>query len=72
MKVELNEYGTCFEIALTPETLEDAAKLIRLGINGTREVRNVFAFASSDKTISGGVTIGKRKKPASKVVAGGW
>ena len=42
------------------------------GLLSALPVSNVFAFASSDKTISGGVTIGKRKKPASKVVAGGW
>ena len=67
MKAELNEYNGCFEIALTPETIEDAAKIIRMAINGTKEVRSVNAYAYSSNAISGAVVIGKRKQSTSTI-----
>jgi hypothetical protein len=67
MKVALDEYEGCFGIVLTPETLEDAAKILRMGMNGTKEVRNVSADVYPDNTLYGYVTIGKRKQPTSSV-----
>ena len=62
MKTELMEHAGCFEVAFTAETAEDAAKLCRMGVNATKEVRSVHAYAYSSNTISGSVVIGKRKQ----------
>ena len=72
MKVNVNEHGGCFSINLEPETIAEAALLIRLGINGTKEVRSLSAYASGDNTISACVVIGKHKKPSSQVAKGKW
>lgn len=61
MKVELNEYDGCFEIALTAETVADAAKLARMSANRTTKLRSCGADAYQDGTFCGYVVIGKRK-----------
>lgn len=67
MKVELNEYDGCYEIALTAETVADAAKLARMSANRTTELRSCGADAYKDGTFYGHVVIGKRKNDTSAI-----
>jgi len=70
VKCEVTEYPGFFGVELTPETIEEAAVLIRLGMNATRELRYVGAAARSDKTIDASITIGKAKRGASAIARG--
>ena len=72
MKSELTEHGECFEVSFTPETIEEAATIIRMGMNGVKEVRSYSANVYKDHTISGYIVIGKRKSPRSNVAPGRW
>lgn len=72
VKVEVREYEGCFGIDLTPETIEEAALLIRLGINGTLELRSLNAAAHSSGRIDASLVIGKRKQQRANVKAGKW
>jgi len=67
MKVELNEYDGCFKIALTAETVADAATLARMSANRTTELRSCGANAYKDGTFCGHVVIGKRKNNTSTI-----
>ena len=67
MKVELHEYKGCYEIALTAESVADAAKLARLSTNRTTELRACGADAFNDGTFCGHVVIGKRKNNTSAI-----
>ena len=67
MKVELNEYDGCFDIALTAETVADAAKMARMSMNRTTELRSCGADAYADGTFYGHVVIGKRKNNTSTI-----
>ena len=67
MKVELIEHEGCFEIGLKPESMEDVVLLIRFGINATKEVRSIGAYAHQDKTASAWLVVGKRSKASSEV-----
>lgn len=62
MKAEPNEYNEDFWINLTAETLEEAAMLVRLGINSTAELKLCEASAIG-KEIAAVIEIGKRKSP---------
>ena len=72
MKVTVQEHSACFGIELTPETIAEAALLIRLGINATKDVRSVSATAHADGSIYGSVVIGKRKQSRCAVKAGSY
>ena len=67
MKVEVLEYEGCFSISISPETMAEAARLVRFGLNATKEVRSVDTIAYSDGTFSSHVVFGKRRNPLSGV-----
>lgn len=67
MKISFNEYGGCFEVAMTAETVQEAALLARFGINGTKEVRSIGAHAFLDGTFTAHVVIGKRRNHQSAI-----
>jgi hypothetical protein len=56
---------------MAPENVKDAAALVRLKMNGIKEVRGIYAGCYEDGTISGSVVIGKRKQSDSSVRAQG-
>lgn len=59
MKLNINEYESFF-IELEAESTEEAALLVRMGMNATQKIR-VTAFAS-DKSINAQISIGNSKK----------
>lgn len=67
MKITLQEYDGCFSFDMEAETLKDAALLVRMGINATKEIRFLSAIAPSDGDFRGIVVIGKRKRPTAEV-----
>lgn len=66
MRVELHEYDGCFEISLVAETVEEAAQLVRMGMNTTKELRyqRTYAYQSG---ISADVVLGKSKRADASV-----
>lgn len=62
VKVTLMEHKECFSIVMDPESVKDAAVLVRLKMNGTKEIRGLYAECYGDGSISGSVVIGKRKQ----------
>lgn len=60
MKITLNEWDGCFCLDFEAENLADAAMLVRLGRNGTKEVR-AGNVSVQEKGVTGYITIGKRK-----------
>lgn len=67
MKVEFNAHDECFTIDLSPETVADAAALVRFGINATKELIDVSTIAYRDGTFTSFVQIGKRKNDTGRV-----
>ena len=71
MKAKLIEYGVnhggSFGIDFEAENLEDAALLVRFGINFTKEVIYASTDASSDGRITSCVVIGKKKKSEGQI-----
>lgn len=46
MKIQFNEYDSVFSLDLTAETLEDAALLVRFGLNTTNKINYKAAYVS--------------------------
>lgn len=69
MKAEVDEYDGCFSIILEAETLAEAAIVVRMGINATKELRCVDALATrnGDNPIYVAIVIGKRKQSESGI-----
>jgi len=67
MKIELYEFDDCFDISLEAETVEEAARIIRMGMNSKKDLNYVIASAFDDQTIFGSISIGKRKRGHSEV-----
>lgn len=67
MKAKIAEYEGCFQIELDAETLEDAALIVRLGRNRTKELRSLNATASPSGGFVVSLVIGKRKDASSLV-----
>lgn len=72
MKVVLKEYDGYFLIDLLPETIADAALLMRFGMNSTSDASSISTYASANRKIETSVSFRKRKRVASKVAAGKW
>ncbi len=72
MKVQLAEHSGCFEISLEPETPKEVAQLVRLGVNGTKEVRAISTTVGNDLSVNAWLVLGKRKQPRSQVAPGRW
>ena len=67
MKVKVEEFDGCFSIDMEPETVAEAAILLRVAINGKKEVRGIYCSAYTDLTMSASVVIGKRKDTSSQI-----
>ena len=67
MKIQFTEHEGCFEISLTAETMQEAAGLVRFGMNRTNEIRSAGADVYKDGTFGSNVVFGKSKKANSNV-----
>ncbi len=68
MKAEINEYDGCYAIDLTAETVEDAAKLVRLGMNTTKELRSLESYVSQSGTFfSASCVVAKAHKASNQI-----
>jgi hypothetical protein len=67
MQIKLIEHGNCFSFDLEPESIADAALIIRLKMNAKKEVRGVYASAHRDGHVSGALVIGKVRNERSGV-----
>jgi hypothetical protein len=65
MKVQIEEYGAVFSFNFEPESIADAAMLVRLKLNGTKELKGIWVTAHEKGTIEGSISIGKRKQVTS-------
>ena len=67
MKLKFAELEGCFSIDLDAETLEDAAFLVRFGINATSELRCATSYVDQNGSFGSAIVIGKRKQPTNEV-----
>ncbi len=67
MIVEVIERDSVFSIDLTAETMEDAAKLTRMGMNAKKEIRCVETYVASDGTFQSTMEIVKSKRANNNV-----
>lgn len=66
MKAKLTEFKGCFVIELVADTMEEAATMVRFGMNQVKELRSSETYAG--KTIfTASVVIGKAKQETCKV-----
>lgn len=70
MNIELVEYGGCFSFEMKAESREDAAKLVRLALNGTKEIRYLNTHVTKDGNFISSLTLGKHKKASDSVRRG--
>lgn len=66
MKVVTTEQLGCFSIDLEAETIEEAAFITRLGMNGTK-LRCLWAFTNDNGSFSAAVVIAKHRRATSVV-----
>lgn len=62
MKFTLLEHDGCFGFEIEPESIADAALLVRFALNATKEVRGIDTTAYSNGTFKTYLVLGKRKK----------
>ena len=62
MKVEFSEHDGCFSIELMAETMEEAAKLVRFGMNRKAEVQHCTTNVNSSGSFEAGIVFGKSKR----------
>lgn len=67
MKIILSEFAGCFAFSCVAETKEDAALLVHLGMNGTKEVRSPATEVLEGGEFSASLVIGKHRKAHSRV-----
>lgn len=67
MTVNISEYDAGFSINFIAESLDEAAKLVRLGMNSTKELRSLSTYATQTGNISSAVFIGKAVRSSSEV-----
>ncbi len=65
MKATVTEHGACFDVHLEPESMEDMATLVRMGMNATKELRSRETYLFTDHTCSASIVLGKRKQATS-------
>ena len=71
MKVTVNEHQGCFGIDLAPETMAEAALLVRLGVNATAEIRTCSTKAYNDGTFGFDLVLGKHRRADSAIPSRG-
>lgn len=67
MTIILSEHEGCFSFDCAAESREEAALLVRLGMNSTKEVRSIGATVDRGGGFSAHVVIGKHRKANSTV-----
>jgi len=67
MKATFGEHDGCFAIDLVAETKEEAAKLVRFGMNRTDEIRHCSARVTAQGEFSAVIVFGKSKRANSEV-----
>ena len=70
MKARIIEHGTMFELVVEPETQDELAQVIRLGINATKERISMSSHVYKDLTAMFYATISKKKRATSNIVGG--
>jgi hypothetical protein len=60
MKIEVIEYDGSFSIDMKPETVAEAAILVRLSLNATKELRSSSTDACRSGEIITSVVLGKK------------
>jgi hypothetical protein len=61
MKVIIVEREGCFGMEATAETMAEAALLVRMGMNATKEIRCLSATANQDGTFGACIVLGKHR-----------
>jgi hypothetical protein len=61
MKLKVEEWNKCFSFQLTAETVEDAALLVRCGVNARKVVLYAGTAAHLNGTIEWSLSLAKRK-----------
>lgn len=67
MKIELTEHEGCFHFEIEAENMQDAATLVRFGMNSVKEVRSKYACATADGAFHGSIVFGKSKRADSAI-----
>lgn len=71
MKVEVTEFNQHFYINMTAESMDELAKMTRIGINKTKQV-SVNVSVSRDGRGSLSLYVGKNKNETGTVGKGKW
>lgn len=67
MIIQMHETDTDFGFNIEPETLADAALLVRFALGATKELRVKETTAYRDGTFATWVSIGRRKEASGSV-----
>jgi hypothetical protein len=70
MKASIIEHGTIFELVVEPETQDELALVIRLGINATKKKIDLSSYVYKDLTAMLHMVISKRTRAISNIVGG--
>lgn len=62
MIIELTEHEGCFGFEMTAENMQDAALLVRFGVDGTKEVRHISATVDQGGAFAAALVMGKAKQ----------
>ena len=66
MKVQLQEFDGCFDFEMQAENIEEAAALVRFGMNRTK-IRTCAADVFRDGKFSASLVFGKNARAGSSV-----
>lgn len=67
MKINFLECDGCFAFDLVAENMEEAARLVRFGMNRTQDLRHAETNVSREGEFTASVVIGKAKSANSNV-----
>ena len=67
MKVTLEDYKAAFTVSLEPETMEEAAQLVRLGMDSTKKILRCETEVYGDDHFHSHITIKKHGRANSTV-----
>ena len=67
MKVKMHDNDDRFSFELEPETIAEAAMLVRFGLNATKELKNTDTTAYRDGTFQTWIAIGQKKQSCGSV-----
>lgn len=67
MKISAHEYDGSFSISMTADTVEEAAFLVRMGMNRTNAISYCESSANKDGTFTGIMSVKKRARSNSVI-----